>query len=106
MKTHTTQTIAMNNNYTEKRIAKSVMWAIGFSVALYAVFVSMATFSVVRRIALETKTKQLSSVINNLELSYLEQSESLDMAYAATLGFHDVASTTFAATPGVALNIY
>jgi hypothetical protein len=99
-----TQALAINNNYTEKRIAKSIMWAIGFCVALYAVFVSMATFSVVRRIALETKTKQLASEINNLELSYLEQSESLDMMYAATLGFRDVAKDTFAAAPSVAYN--
>lgn len=105
MKTRTSQTIAMNNNYTEKRIAKSVMWAIGFAVALYAVFISMATFSVVRRIALETKTKQLSAEINNIELAYLEQSESLDMAYAETLGFRDVANTTFASTPEVAINV-
>ncbi|HRH31650.1 MAG TPA: hypothetical protein PK950_03210 [Candidatus Paceibacterota bacterium] len=103
MKTRTSQTIALSNNYSEKRIAKSIMWGIGLMVALYAVFVSMATFSVVKRIALETKTKQLVSEINNLELAYLEQSESLDMIYAATLGFKDVADTTFAATPGVAL---
>ncbi len=103
MKTRTSQAIALSNNYSEKRIAKSIMWGIGLMVALYAVFVSMATFSVVKRIALETKTKQLVSEINNLELAYLEQSESLDMIYAATLGFKDVADTTFAATPGVAL---
>lgn len=103
MKNHTSQAIAITNNHAERRIAKSIMWAIGFMVALYALFVSMATFSVIKRIALETKTKQMVSEINNLELAYLEQSESLDMMYAATLGFHDVADTTFAATPGVAL---
>jgi Na+(H+)/acetate symporter ActP len=103
MKTRTSQTIAIKNNFAEKRIAKSIMWAIGFMIALYAMFIAMATFSVVKRIALETKTKQMVSEINNLELAYLEQSESLDMIYAATLGFRDVADTTFAATPGVAL---
>jgi hypothetical protein len=105
MKTRTTQTIAINNNFTEKRIAKSLMLAIGCCVALYAIFVAMATFSVVRRISYETKTKQLVSEINNLELSYLEQSESLDMIYAATLGFRDVASTTFATAANVALHV-
>ncbi len=100
MKSHT---IAITNNHTEKRIAKTIMWAIGLMIALYALFVAMATFSVVKRIALETKTKQLVSEINNLELAYLEQSDSLDMMYAATLGFHQVEDTTFAPTPGVAL---
>ncbi len=98
-------TIAVANNHTEKKIATSIIWAIGGMVALYAVFVSMVTFSVVKRIALETKTKQLVSEINNLELAYLEQSSSLDMMYAVTMGFHDVEDTTFAATPGVALHV-
>ena len=101
-----TRTLAINNNVSEKRIAKSLMWAIAFFVALYALFVAMATFSVVRRITLETKTKQMISDINNLELSYLEQSESLDMIYAATLGFRNVTSTTFANASNVAINVH
>ncbi|MEN9582594.1 MAG: hypothetical protein RL641_548 [Candidatus Parcubacteria bacterium] len=102
MKTHT---LTMTNNFVEKRIAKIILWAMAFFIALYAIFVAMATFSVVRRITAETKTKQMVAEINNLELAYLEQSESLDMIYATTLGFHDVASTTFAVTPSVALNV-
>ncbi len=98
-----TQTLVINN-YTEKRIAKMVIWAIGFSIALYAVFVAMATFSVVRRIALETKAKQLSSEINNLELTYMQESGAIDMVYANSLGFKDVTKTTFAAPDNVAYN--
>ncbi len=101
----TNQTIAINNIHAEKRIAKIIIFSIGFFVALYSIFIAMATFSVVRRISFETKTKQLVSEINNLELSYLEQSEALDMIYAETLGFRDVAKTTFATAPNVAYNV-
>lgn len=99
-----TQTIAINNNYTEKKIAKTILWLIGLAVMVYAVLIAMATFSVVKRISFETKTKQLVSEINNLELSYLEQSEALDMMYAQANGFHDVNKTTFVAVPSVAYN--
>ncbi len=102
MKTHT---IAINSNHTEKRIAKIVLGAIGLTVALYAVLIAVATFSVVKRISFETKTKQLVSEINNLELSYLEQSEALDMMYAQANGFRDVTKTTFVAVPSVAYNV-
>lgn len=101
MKSHT---IAINDNHTEKRIAKIFLWAIAFAIALYACFVIVATFSIAKRSSMESQEKQLVSEINNLELTYLEQSEALDMIYATSIGFHDVAQASFAVTQNVALD--
>lgn len=93
----------ITNTTYERSLIKGLLWMIGGSVLSYGLFISLATFSVVERISTEKKEKQLSSEIHDMELSYLQKSEQLDVTFAKTIGFIDVLSQNFAPEPSVAL---
>ena len=70
----------------------------------YIVLVGLITFSVVHRKTVEGQTKQLRSDIASLELSYLAQANTIDMAYVQTLGYTEVKNPTYTnRTEGLAM---
>lgn len=71
---------------------------------VYVIVIGLITFSVVHRKTVQGQTKQLRSDIASLELSYLAQANTIDMAYVQTLGYTEVKNPTYTnRTEGLAL---
>lgn len=91
-------------NGSFERFVRSVMILSVVLFFVYVVVVGLITFSVVHRKTVQGQTKQLRSDIASLELSYLAQANTIDMAYVQTLGYTEVKNPTYTnRTEGLAL---
>lgn len=90
-----TNEISQNIN-TQKMLFRFLF---GSSILLFAFYIYMIgaiTFNVVARKSLEVTVSTLSSHINQLELTYLNNVNQIDKDYALSNGFVDVAQSVFA----------
>ena len=90
-----TNDIAQNMN-TQKILFRIL---ISGSVVLFAVYIYLIgsiTFNVVARKSLENTKTELTSHVNQLELTYLSNVNKIDKEYAISLGFVDVHQNIFA----------
>ena len=84
----TTKTLELNN------IEQEIFWAltalIGLVAVSYLYSVLMLTFAVVDRNSMNIAVHKLSNQAGELESEYLTQTNSVTLAYAQNLGFHEV----------------
>lgn len=91
-------------NGSFERFVRSTMILSAILFFVYVIVVGLITFSVVHRKTVQGQTKQLRSDIASLELSYLAQANTIDMAYVQTLGYTEVKNPTYTnRTEGLAL---
>ncbi len=91
-------------NGSLERFVRSAMILSAALFFVYVIVVGLITFSVVHRKTVQGQTKQLRSDIASLELSYLAQANTIDMAYVQTLGYTEVKNPTYTnRTEGLAL---
>ena|SRR3989344_631446 len=69
---------------------------IGLSFALYLSFLGMTILNIVERNDLESENRTLSSRVSELELSYLSETEKVNIALAYSLGFKEAKNPVFA----------
>ncbi len=66
------------------------------SFAMYLFFVGTTIFNIVERKNTDNDNRSLSSRVSELELSYLSESNKIDLNLAYSLGFKDATGATFA----------
>lgn len=90
-----TNDIAQNMN-TQKILFRIL---ISGSIVLFAVYIYLIgsiTFNVIARKSLENTKTELTSHVNQMELTYLSNVNKIDKEYAISLGFVDVHQNIFA----------
>ena len=84
----TTQTLDLNN------IERKIFWALGSMLGLVLAFylysVASLTIAVVDRDAMATRAHELATKAADIEQEYLSQANSITLAYAQSIGFHEV----------------
>lgn len=98
----TTKTLDLNN------IERKIFWALVSLLGLVAVFylysVLTLTVAVVDRNNMNRAAHELASTVGTLEAEYLAQANSVTLAYAKDLGFHEV-SAKFTGDTGARLSM-
>ena len=90
LKTRIRNVNIMNNNVEIERVVLNIMLSPLAGLALwYALILGNMVFDIVQRRALEKEILVLTSEVNNLELSYLSISSSVDMALSQSMGFKE-----------------
>ena len=90
LKTRIRNVNIMNNNVEIERVVLNIMLSALAGLALwYALILGNMVFDIVQRRALEKEILVLTSEVNNLELSYLSISSSVDMALSQSMGFKE-----------------
>ena len=91
----TTQTLELNN------IERKIFWVlasfVGLAVGFYFYSVTSLTVAVVDRDHMNATAHELAAKSADIEQEYLTQANSITLAYAQGLGFHEV-SAKFAGT--------
>lgn len=90
------RTITLVEGHIERMMFLFLMIILGFSFFLYLVFVGQTIVNIVERKNIENENRVLSSRVNKLELSYLSETNKIDLALAYSLGFQDSKNTVFA----------
>lgn len=92
-----TITQALSNDTSVQRIVfKSLVSSLVLLSLVYVYFIGSITFNVLARKSLENNMRELGSRVNNLELTYLSLSNSVDKNFALSSGFVDATSPIFA----------
>lgn len=84
----TTKTLDLND--IERKIFWILLSLLGVVTAFYLYSVLSLTLAVVDRKETNRKVHELANSAGTLEAEYLAQANSLTLAYAETLGFHEV----------------
>jgi len=90
-----TNDIAQNMN-TQKVLFRVLITSSVMLFAVYIYLVGSITFNVIARKSLENTVTELTSHVNNLELTYLNNVNTIDKEYALSKGFVDVHQNLFA----------
>lgn len=98
----TTKTLDLYN--IEQKIFWVLSSLIGVVVMLYLYSVISLTLAVVDRNSMNNATHQLANQASELESEYLKQTNSVTLAYAQTLGFHE-ANAKFARNTEIKLGM-
>lgn len=91
-----TNDIAENMN-TQKVLFRILITGSAMLFAVYIYLVGSITFNVIARKSLENTVTELTSHVNKLELSYLNNVNLINKDYAISKGFVDVHQNIFAA---------
>ncbi len=95
----------INNGDLNRKIFILMAGALGLFVAVYLYFIATITFDVVARKTAENDLRGIRASVGQLELEYLSLNNTIDLAYAESLGFHEATNTYFAKRSGtVAFN--
>jgi len=97
-----TKTLEFNN--IERKIFWALLSLLGVVVSFYLYSVLMLTLAVVDRNDTNRKVHELANSAGTLEAEYLAQANSVTLAYAETLGFHE-ANAKFAGSNGSKLSM-
>ena len=90
-----TNDIAQNIN-TQRVLFRALIVGSALLFAVYIYLVGSITFNVIARKSLENTVASLTSEVNQLDLSYLNNENKIDKAYALSNGFVDVHQNIFA----------
>ena len=90
-----TNDIAENIN-TQKILFRILMTSSALLFAVYIYLVGSITFNVIARKSLENTITELTSHVNKLELSYLNNVNLINKDYAVSKGFVDIHQNMFA----------
>ncbi|MCX6754752.1 MAG: hypothetical protein NTU81_02920 [Candidatus Nomurabacteria bacterium] len=90
-----TNDIAQNMN-TQKVLFRILLISSGVLFSVYIYMVGSITFNVIARKSLENTITELTSHVNKLELTYLNNINLIDKNYAVSKGFVDVHENIFA----------
>lgn len=105
IKTHIQNVNIMNNNIEVGQVILRTMLSIFGALALcYVLILGNMVANIVQRKNLEKEALALSNEVNNLELSYLSVSNSVNLPLSISMGFKE-AKATFAVRKGLGVNI-
>lgn len=90
------RTITLVEGSIERNVFLLVSSAIAVSFAFYLVFVGVTIVNIVDRKNIESGNRTLSSKVSGLELSYLSESNKIDLNLAYSIGFEDATNAIFA----------
>lgn len=90
-----TNDIALNIN-TQKILFRVLITGSVMLFAVYIYLIGSITFNVIARKSLENTLSDLSSRVNKLDLTYLNNVNKIDKDYALSKGFVDVHQNIFA----------
>jgi len=80
-------------------IQQKIFWflvvALVTTSVLYMFIVSKTILSVVHRNVAEERIKDLNSEISDIESQYISLGQNINLPYAASLGFHDIAKIDY-----------
>lgn len=83
------------NNNIDKLAFNSIIWTFGVLAILYILCLGNMVKNIVERKSIESKVSALSNEVQNLELTYLSMSNSVDLELSHSMGFKE-AKTVFA----------
>ncbi len=86
----------LNSRSLEERIARSFLTLLLLALGVYSFMIGSITVSTISSKSMESDTHKTISELNNLELSYLKASESIDANYAYGHNFIDAKEMSFA----------
>lgn len=86
----TTQTLELNN--IERKIFWTLASLMGVAIGFYFYSVASLTVAVVDRDHMNASAHELAAKSAEVEQEYLAQSNSITLAYAQNLGFHEVSA--------------
>jgi hypothetical protein len=89
-----TNNIAQNTN-TQKILFRILLISLVVLFTGYIYLIGSITFNVIARKTLETKVVNLSSNVNQLDLTYLNNINKIDKEYALSAGFIDTHQNLF-----------
>ena len=90
-----TNDIAQNIN-TQKILFRILVVSLSSLFVVYLYLIGSITFNVIAHKTLETKLSLLSSQVDQLDLTYLNNVNKIDKKYASSLGFVDIHQNIFA----------
>ncbi len=82
----------------EPKIFKALLVLFIFLIISYIFFIGHITFSILARKSTEKNIKNISSVVNDMELKYLALDSSIDLTIAHNAGYKDANNIVFAKT--------
>ncbi len=89
-------TTFVHDQYVRRTVFRALMIALVVLSLAYVYFIGSITFNVLARKSLENTMRETGSRVSNLELSYMNLSNSLDKNFALAHGFVDAHNTLFA----------
>ena len=90
-----TNDISQNIN-TQKLLFRILITSLAILLAIYIYLIGSITFNVIARKSLETTVVSLTSHVNQLDITYLNNINGIDKTYALSKGFVDVHQNIFA----------
>lgn len=88
----------------EKRLITGLILAFVVLGGLYVYLVNQTVHNVVARREIEQTMSALASEVGDLELAHLELKDAITIQYAYTLGFRELAGTTYVSRDPLALS--
>lgn len=85
-----------HNMNTQKMLFRIMIISLVVLFTAYVYLIGSITFNVIARKSLESTIANLTTEVNELEISYLDGLNSLDKDYALSKGFVDVRQNIFA----------
>ena len=80
----------IDNNNLEKRVLHLMLMSFAVFALCYVVILGNMVFSVIERKALEKESISLSNEVGELELSYLNLSNKVDLPLSYSMGFKEI----------------
>jgi hypothetical protein len=90
-----TNDIAQNMN-TQRVLFRTLIIGSALLFAVYIYLIGSITFNVIARKSLEANVASLTSEVNSLDLTYLNNANKIDKEYALSNGFVEVHQNIFA----------
>lgn len=98
----TTKTLDLNN--IERKIFWTMMTLLGMVAAFYLYSVASLTIAAVDRNNINHTAHELANTAGALEAEYIAQANSITLAYAQNLGFHEV-NEKFTGSTGIKISM-
>jgi glycerol-3-phosphate acyltransferase PlsY len=86
----------VENSQTQRTIFRVLISSLILLSLVYVYLIGAITFNVLARKSLDTTVRTLGSHVSELELSYLNETNSIDKSYALAQGFVDTQKSIFA----------
>src|SRR5258708_38516778 len=80
----------VNNNNLEGRLLNLMLVSLGALALAYVLILGNMVFNIVQRRNLEARAHMLSNEVSELELTYLSQSNKIDLSYGYAKGFKEI----------------
>ncbi len=80
----------VSNNNIEKRVLNALLYTLGAFALLYVLMLSNMVWNIVERKSLEAEAKNISNEVGNLELTYLDMFNKVDLSLSSKMGFYEI----------------